>query len=460
MSAPTTAPPAKDPDLDIVIPDSPAALEDLLQDTAKMKRIFADKDKFGDLISAYAKVTLDKDQAIATQVREEVQRVTAQFLKDNEDANIQRVNLAPQNAPNLRQQRSGIYNAKAMGAPLDNEFADLAEFAKSIWHRTDRDAKLQARLHRVRNAFSSDVPSEGGFLIPEALRAEILSLSLETGIVRPRARVVPMETLTVPYPSIDSTSNVSSVHGGIVTYWTEESGTLTRSSAKFGRIVLSAKKHTAYAVVPNELISDSLGSFLQFISTAFPEAISFGEDRKYFNGNGVGEPLGFMNSPAMIAITKESGQAADTIVWENVVKAFSRMLPTSLNRAVWIVAPDTFPELATMALSVGTGGSAVWLNNGAEGPPMTILGRPVIISEKAEKLGDAGDVNLVDFAYYLIGDRQAMTASSSEHKEFDTDSTAFKFIQRVDGRPWLQSAITPANNSANTLSAYVQLAAR
>ena len=454
------APPKKDPDLDIVIPESPQELEELLNDTDKMKKVFADKDKFGDLISAYAKTVLDKDQAIATQVREEVQRVTAQFLKENGQENIRRVNLDP-NSTKLdpRSQKAGLYNPKAMGAAIDEEFDGAADFARSIWHHTNRDAKLQAKLQRVRNAFSSTVPSEGGFLIPESLRAELLRVSLETAIVRPRARVVPMETLRVPYPTVDSTTNVGSVHGGIVTYWTEEGGTLQRSQAKFGRVVLDAKKLTAYAVVPNELIADSATSFDAFINQAFPEAVAFGEDGAFFDGTGVGEPLGFMDAPAMVAITAEAGQPATTIVWENLVKAFARMLPASLNRAVWIVAPNTFPELATMALSVGTGGSAVWLNNGAAGPPMTILGRPVIISEKARTLGAAGDVNFVDLAYYLIGDRQVMSAQSSEHANFDTDETAFRFIERVDGRPWIQSAITP-RNSGDTLSPFVQLAAR
>jgi HK97 family phage major capsid protein len=147
-------------------------------------------------------------------------------------------------------------------------------------------------------------------------------------------------------------------------------------------------------------------------------------------------------------------------VWENIVKMFARMLPSSLGRAVWVASIDTFPELATMALSVGTGGSAIWLNNGAEGPPMTILGRPVIFTEKAPSvLGTQGDISFVDFGYYLIGDRQVMSAMSSPHFEFNADKTAYRIIQRVDGRPWLQSAITPANNGP-TLSPFVQLGTR
>lgn len=112
-----------------------------------------------------------------------------------------------------------------------------------------------------------------------------------------------------------------------------------------------------------------------------------------------------------------------------------------------------------MALSVGTGGGPIWLNNGVAGPPMTILGRPVIVSEKVKTLGDAGDINFVDLGFYLIGDRQTMTAESSPHYRFQNGETAFRFVSRVDGRPWLKSAITPKNNGA-TLSPFVKLADR
>jgi HK97 family phage major capsid protein len=135
------------------------------------------------------------------------------------------------------------------------------------------------------------------------------------------------------------------------------------------------------------------------------------------------------------------------------------MLPTSLGSAVWIANIDTFPQLATMALSVGTGGSPIWLNNGVAGPPMTILGRPVIFTEKAKTVGSAGDINFVDLSYYLVGDRQSMQADTSAHYKFANDQTVFRVIERVDGRPWIQNAITP-NQGSNTLSPFVKVAVR
>jgi HK97 family phage major capsid protein len=452
-------------DVEVTIPDTPAGLEEMLADPKKMKALFAQQGKFGDFIRAYAKTVLDKDQEIATQVKTEVQRVMASWLKEQKETEgVVPIDLGyrnPHEVVSKATAKAGLYNPRAMGASIDKEFDGAASYFKAIWHRMDgnRDAKAQAQISRIRNAFSSTVPSEGGFLIPEQLRSELLRVSLETSIVRPRARVIPMETLRVPFPAIDSTSNASSVYGGIVAYWTEEGAALTASQPSFGRIVLEAKKLTAYTEAPNEMIADSIMSFEALINDIFPEALGFYEDAAFISGTGVGEPLGFLNAPSVISVSKESAQAAATIVWENVIKMFARMLPQSLNRAVWVVSPDTFPELATMALTVGTGGGPVWLSNGADGPPMTILGRPVIISEKVPLLGTVGDINFVDFGMYLIGDRQVMSASSSPHYKFGNDVTAYRIIERVDGRPWLNSAITP-KNAGPTLSPFVSLATR
>jgi len=440
----------------LVIPSTPDELEAMLGDPGRMQGVFGDKELFSQFIRAYASNVLDKDQSIADQVRDETQRVLAQWLKDNQADGIRRVNLDPaQPVAGRGAKAQGLYNPKAMGAAIDKEFADSAEYFSAIWHYRQRDAEMEAKVKRIRAAFSSTVPSEGGFLIPETLRSELLRVSLETSIVRPRARVIPMETLRVPFPAIDSTSNVSSVFGGIVGYWTEEAAALTASQAAFGRVVLDAKKLTAYTEVPNELIADSLPSFQAFMDQIFPEALGFYEDLAFIRGTGVGEPLGFLNGSGLITVTENT---ANLVKFEDVVAMYSRMLPSSLGRAVWVASIDVFPQLAAMVVPGGAAPNAVWLSNGQviEGPPMTILGRPVIFTEKVPKLGVTGALSFVDFGFYLIGDRQVMSAMSSPHFKFQNDVTAYRIVERLDGRPWLQSAITPRNTSA-TLSAYVTL---
>jgi HK97 family phage major capsid protein len=449
-----------------VIPNNAAELEEMLADTSKLQNLMKEG-QFPEFMENYARHVHNKDKDLGAQVREQTQLAVAEMLGQDKVTNeVKRLNQAAlrNDGGQFSTRKGRIYNKKAPGAAIDNITDGPAEFFQAIWHHRDSLGNSidlgnkAAQIKKIQNSFGSVVPADGGFLIPETLRAEILSLALENSIVRSRARVLPMDSLRLPIPMVDATSNVSSVFGGIVCYWTEEGATFTESQATFGQLVLQAQKLTGYAEVPNELMADA-PAFGSFFDQVFPQAMAFYEDDAFIDGSGAGEPQGFLNGPATISVAKESGQAADTVVWENIVKMYARMLPSSHNNAVWIVSPDTFPELATMALSVGTGGSAIWLQNGQDGPPMTILGRPVIVSEKVEKLGDAGDINYVDLSYYIIGDRQSMSATSSPHFKFSSDKTAFKIVERVDGRPWLQSAVTPKNGGA-TLSPFVSLAER
>ncbi len=460
----------------ITLPDTVEGFEDVLGDDRKLAAMFSNGrplPEFGDFVRGYVEKITARDSSIEENVRAEVEKVFAEFLKDNKDAApLRKVNLDPRTAPpsmgSARAERyQQIYNAKAPGAKAEGMFDSWGDFARATWPKAetlpDRDQLLakRSKLHEIKNAFGSLVPADGGFLIPESLRAELLSVALENAIMRPRARVIPMESLRVPFPTLDSTSNASTVYGGVTAYWTEEGAALVDSQARFGRVMLDAKKLTAQAIVPNELYQDSIISLDAFIGTAFPEAVTWFEDIAFIRGSGVGEPYGWnrTDNPAVVDVAKEGGQANGTIVWPNIVKMYSRMLPSSLGRAIWVANIDTMPQLAQMSLTVGTGGSAVWLQNGVDAAPMTILGRPIVFTEKMETLGTVGDIAFIDPAYYLIGDRQTMSMESSIHARFTSDQTVIKFVERVDGRPWLQNSITP-NKGANALSAFVRLAQR
>jgi HK97 family phage major capsid protein len=467
------------------IPTRPEELDEFLGDPARVKAMMSTPGQFKEFINLYAQMTVDKDRDLQMQIKEQVQLGLADFMQQN-GMGGRRLNLSnaasndtPKlNMRNISHGKGAAYNSGSYGARLERElkaggqddmFDSTSEFFQAIWPRYEtlkNSAALgrkRSRALQIQNSFGSEVPADGGFLIPEVLRSEILQVALEDAVVRPRAQVIPMDSLRVPIPMIDVTSNVSSVFGGVVCYWTEEAAQLVESQASFGRVVLDAKKLTGYAEVPNELLADA-PAFGSFFDTIFPRAIAWFEDIAFMTGTGVGEPLGFINCPASVQVPAQAGQSVNTIVWENIVNMYSRMLPTALGRAVWICSIDTFPELATMALAVGTGGGPVWMGNytdpGKSTPPVSILGRPVYFTEKTPGLGGTGDIAFVDLSYYLIGDRQIMQSMSSEHYKFQNDKTAFRVIERLDGRPWIQSAITPHNNSTNTLTPFVQLAAR
>lgn len=444
----------------VTIPETAEGLAEFLTDDANRAAVFANAETSAEFLTAYNKA-VNKGDAVARQVSESVAATMTEFMRDNGlvggAPDQSSVDQFIASAPGTSAQAAAAYNPAAPGAAADKlGFASLGEFARAIWHKSpprsdDLRAKL-AGLKEISNAYSSVDPATGGFLIPEEMRSAILSLALEQSIVRSRATVITMQSLTQSVPFVDVKTHVGSLFGGMVWYWTPESGTIQTSEAKFGRVKLEANKLTGAAAVPNELFQDA-PALSSWLMAAVPQGLAFYEDDAFLNGNGVDQPLGVLQGPGLVSVTRDS---AGLVTTADIVNMYSRMLPQSLSRAVWVVNQTVLPSLLTLTIDVGTGGSAVGIVNIAGTPFMTILGRPLLITEKVPALGTASDINFIDFGYYLLGDRQAVSMESSSHNRFLEDETSLKVIERVDGRPWMQSAITPRNGS--TLSPYVRLA--
>jgi len=454
------------------LPETVADWESYLQDI-QSPADFAEKFKSGEFkaaLNSYANARGAERKELLDQIRVQTETQMTEWLKENQSAFPGNVVLAPDLDESKRRagaRPSPVYNnPAARGAPLNNVWPDYYTFMQDIWFSKGNgsmSADARKRMD-IYNAYSEKVPSEGGFLVPEEFRSQLLQLGLDSAVVRPRATIIPMGAPRIHIPCIDETSRVSSIYGGVVVYRTEEGAELTESSATFASIKLDVTKQTALSHVPNELIRD-WGAFGAFMDATLPSAMGQFEDWDYISGNGAGQPLGGLNSAntALIVVSKRSGQSAaanNQIVWENAIDMYARMLPASIGNAVWVASPDTFAQLATMALSVGTGGSAVWLTDGRSQPVLTLLGRPVLMTGSAPAaLGSQGDLSLVDWSMYLVGDYQNMTIDSSPHVKFTSDKTTFRAIARNDGRPWLLSPLTPHNNSA-TLSPFVTMEAR
>jgi HK97 family phage major capsid protein len=156
-----------------------------------------------------------------------------------------------------------------------------------------------------------------------------------------------------------------------------------------------------------------------------------------WTGDGAGAPLGALNSDGAVSVAIESGQHV-TIVTENVVKMWAVLRPGSHSRSIWVCNATCFPQLATLSLAVGTGGAPVNLlqpGTIAGAPSVTMLGRPLYMSEHLPSLGNAGDLCLLDPLLYLLGDRQQVVLDASPHIKFETDQTMFRASARLDAQP-------------------------
>jgi len=290
--------------------------------------------------------------------------------------------------------------------------------------------------------------SLGGFTVPDEVYGDVMAVSVEESIVRPRAQVLTLKKGdTLKVPTLVDTSHSSSVFGGITCVWTAEAVEKTEKNPAVGQIGLWLNKLVGWVYVSDELMDDSAIGIETFLRKAFGQAIAYYGDHAYINGTGVSQPLGILNAPGTISVAKESGQAADTLQIENIFKMASRLLPQSHKKAIWLANSDTLPQLGGLTA-----------NMRYIGPGFYVLGKEVIWTEKCQTLGDKGDIILADFSKYVIVDKGLQVDSSPDYS-FNTDETCWRFVLRTDGQPILASAITP-DNSTTTMSPFVTLAAR
>lgn len=349
--------------------------------------------------------------------------------------------------------------AKVHNNKEDEPWGGFGEFLYAVAHdpHGTRDARL---VKLAATGHSEGIGSDGGFLVEKQFMSEIIQAVWSGGSIVSRCRTIPIgpNSNGVKIPGVDETSRVNgSRNGGLQAYWEAEGATLTASKAKFRRVEMELRKLTALTYVTDELLSDAtaLGAW---VSSALPAELTFKLEDAIINGAGAGTPLGVMNSGALVTVSKESNQTADTVNEKNVLKMFARLPVSSRGSAAWFINQDVEPQLPQMVI----GQQPVYLPPGgltAAQPFGTLLGRPVIPVEFCATVGDLGDIILADMSQYYLARKGGIRADTSIHVKFTTDEQAFRFIMRVDGQPAWSSAITPFKGS-NTLSPFVTLEAR
>ncbi len=304
--------------------------------------------------------------------------------------------------------------------------------------------------------------AQGGYTVPTQVANTILEKSLEASIVESRATIQPMTSNRMEIPADVDSDHSTNYFGGVIIYRPGEGGTKTPTNPTFQKIALTLNKVTGLCYVTDELLSDSMVAMDAYLTRKFSQAIAFVKDDDFINGTGANMPSGAFHAsnPSLITVDAVGGQGASTIIAENIAAMWSRLYPAGHGKAVWLANIETFPQLFGMSLAVGVGGVPVWMPaGGVSGRPFeTLMGAPLLYTEKCQALGTAGDICLADFSQYLIGQKGsgAPDVATSIHVRFVTDETAFRFVLRYDGQSSWKSALTPKRGSA-TLSPFVRL---
>jgi HK97 family phage major capsid protein len=404
----------------------------------------------------------DEVQTKRSEQMELTQRTQEEYDELLAEAGRKGAEAALKSLPSINQDGVQVTHDEA-DTPFES-FAVQLDAIKAATLTQGRELAPRLKALNVKAALGANelVGSEGGFLLEPTFAEGILTPMHEMGPFSNRANrlAIGANSNSLTVRAVDETSRATgSRWGGVQGYRLAEADTKTASQPSFRLVDLKLKKYAVVVYATEELLQDTT-ALAGIVQQGASEELNFMLNDDIVNGAGNAGPLGILASGALVSVAKESGQAAATIVTENIFKMWARLHPRSKSNAVWYINTDCTPQLYALALSVGTGGQPMYMAPGAlpNSPSGSLLGRPVIESEFNATLGTVGDIGLFDMTQYVMIDRDVQSASSI-HVQFLTDQVAFRFVYRCDGQPKIAAPLTPYKGTG-TLSPFVALATR
>lgn len=393
-------------------------------------------------------------------------------LSDDEDAryreieaDIKTTEAAIASEETMRERRRAMEAKPAAGQTTVNDpnpeqthgFKDIAEFAVAVQQAvtaTRIGGTVDRRLAAPTGTHQGGGGAGEGYSLPPQFRDEVWDLTTQFDEFGPLIDEEPTSAREVKLAA-DETTPWGTV--GIKAYWRAEGAQMSASQlSDEGRNV---PLHELYvlALATEELMED-VPRLANRVTRKAAEAIAWKKNLAIVEGSGVGQPLGWFQSDALVTVAKTSGQTADTITADNVIAMYARLQPIPGDQPFWLAHQSTLPQLMKMTI----GDTPIWVppNGLADAPGGFLMGLPVRLSEYAQTLGDKGDLQLVSpRGYYGVRRASGIKFASSIHLYFDYNTNAFRWTFRYGGQPHLAAPISPKNGSA-TRSHFVTLAER
>lgn len=374
-------------------------------------------------------------------------------LKAEEDRRAWERTVPAADAPRITQ----VYD-RAGEAP----WGSLGDQLQAVIRAGMPGERVDPRLYAAASGASTGVPSDAGFLVRQDYSTALLNRAIEQAVLAPLCTPITIgaDSDGIDMPMVNETSRANgSRWGGVQVYWRREAATVTATKPELEMKDLRLQELMGLAYLTDRTVKDAR-ALQSIFEIAFSSEMAFKLDDAIFRGNGSGLPLGITNSAGpRVSTTKETGQAADTIVHANISNMWKNVDSRSKARGVWLYNGECGPQFDQLVLTAGAGAVEQRVVTYNEAGMLRIKGRPALEIEQASALGDEGDLVYADFSQYVLIRKGGLEQAESMHVRFIYGENTLRWIYRVNGSPMWSSALTPYKGSG-TRSPFVTLAAR
>jgi HK97 family phage major capsid protein len=410
-----------------------------------------------DAARAQAQTAWEAAKAAADRKRQECDRKTAMEELERTLPAVPRDDAGDGQGPRIAGGGPNFIRDPNKGFETPRQFLSAVMDVFTVHHGRCEDERLRYLATAGSDEQGTYSDPYGGFLVPVGFSPNLLQIVTDEDPISGRTTMLPMTTPILKIPARTDKDHTTSVTGGLRFYRRAETQSVTATRMAFEQVQLTAEPLMGIAYATEEIITDSAISFVALLDAGFRQELPAKLLDERINGTGAGTFEGIINAPCLVTVDAESGQEADTIVYENIVNM--RAQCWRYQNAIWLYNQDALPQLAQLVIPIGLGGQVMWQASARDGEPDRIWGRPAFPSEFCPTLGDKGDLIVANFSQCLEAWYQQLQSAESIHVRFENHERAFKFFCRNDSRWWWRSALTP-KKSSKTLSPIVTLAAR
>jgi HK97 family phage major capsid protein len=317
----------------------------------------------------------------------------------------------------------------------------MPEYREAFWqalragHNSLTADQVRLLMDPEVRALAVGTDAAGGYLVPDEFERTLIQKLTEQNVMRSLATVITTGSGSREIPVEESYGSAT---------WLGEGAAFTESDSSFSQVVLGAHKLGTIIKVSEELLNDSAFDIEAYVASAFARRFARAEEAAFVNGDGVGKPLGVVQSVTLGKV----GAAGQTtsITADDLIDLYHALRRPYRQRATWLMADSTVKAVRKLK---DNDGQYLWQPGLQAGRPDTILGRPVAVSDDVPAMAaGARSILFGDFSYYWIADRQGRVMQRLVELYAANGQVGFRMYARVDGKLTLPEAVVCYQNAA------------
>jgi len=288
---------------------------------------------------------------------------------------LEKQGLKPAATPESLKAQERELNSKWIRAMIKKDKKTMKETELTLKQRFQSAMEPIMHLGPGTDEIDADY-TQGGYLIPELLLAEVNRFVEQGGVARREFRYL-------PFAGAGNSRYIPTLLTDVTVSWVDEGEEKPKTKPYISRVQQTLKKLAAMVILTEEIVEDTVIDLVSLCSQLIGEAIAVEEDNQFFSGTGA-PWTGIINTAGVVALPLAAGVGPVNMRPETLL-AMTVAIPSGavpgakfyMHRQVWAALCARRSDAVAQNDTRGN----YLVQQPSQGSPGTIWGFPVVLVE-------------------------------------------------------------------------------